>query len=258
MNIWFKVGLGALVGFAGGVATGYFIHKKINDVEFEEISTEEMALLEKQAEGQQRTEPKEPVSEAVMSSKARVESVQDLPSDQDKMRLALQGKTSYLKADQEAKERYAKIWGTVHDYSDEDNANELPVPLGEDTEETDPDNEFDEGFLKDISQEIDDGSEGFSPNEPYEIDLPDFYDESNGYDKITIGWYEPMVFVDENEEIIADISTYIGDIDINKLFIGTDFSDDPDCRFVRNEGYSTDYEIIRHHRTWTETTGEGG
>lgn len=251
MNLWIKVGIGTVIGFAGGVATGIFIHKKMTDVEFEEVSEEEMAILEQQAEAQQKTDINPQVSEAVSSSKAHVETLSELPSDPDKMKNALQGKISYLQADQEAKEKYAKVWNTVHDYSSTENANELPVPLGE--EESVDESDFDEEFLEDISS-IEEHKD-FDHAEPYAIDLADFYDQSNGYDKITIDWYEPHVFLDEREETIADISTYVGNIDLDKLFSKTEFGEDPDIRFIRNEGYSTDYEIVRHHRTWTETTG---
>lgn len=250
MKLWVKILLGTVTGFAGGFASGFFFHKKLNDVEFEEIDKEEMALLEKQVEAQKGT-----VSEAVSSSLARVESVQDLPDDPDKMRLSLQGKVSYIKADHDAKDKYSKIWGTVREYSDEENANELPIQRDneEEADISDMEEGFDDEFLEMIENEQ---VEPGQVEPPHKIELWEFYNERSEYDKITIDWYEPDTFVDEKEEIIADLKTYIGDIDIHKLFERVDEYDDPDIRFVRNEQYGTDYEIVRHHRSWKETTGE--
>ena len=232
--------LGLLVAFAGGFASGFIFHKKISDVEFEEVSMEEMNRIEK---GLQEKEAPKDRTEKVIE---KYPSVQDLPEDPDKMRIALQGKTSYLKADEEAKTAYAKIWSTVKGYSDEDNANDMPV---ESIEEG-----FDENFLEMLEEEE------VSPGQtepPHQIDLAAFYNERSEYDKITIDWYEPDdTYLDEKEEVIGDIRTYVGDLDIPKIFreINPD-TDDPDVCFIRNEQYGTDYEIIRHHISYHETVG---
>lgn len=236
MKFWMKLVVAAVAGFGGGFVAGFFFHKRLNDVEFEVVEEEEMKLLEKEAE-KQKTAVKEVVEK-------------DIPTDPDKLRLTLQGKVSYVKADQEAKEKYAHIWNSVKRYSDEENANELPVPEGEGT--SDMEEGFDEEFLEMIEKEqVEPGQ--VAP--PHPISLSEFYNERSEYDKITIDWYEPNVFIDENEEIIADMATYVGTIDLKKLFGTTGEDEDPDIRFIRNESYGTDYEIIRHHRTWQETTG---
>ena len=248
MKFWIKVALGVIAGFAGGFTTGFLVHKKMNDVEFEEIEKEEMALLEQQA-----TEQKATASEAVSSSLARVESVQDLPSDPDKMRMTLQGKVSYVQADMEAKERYSKIWNTVKEYSNEENADELPIQREEDDDDiSDMEEGLDEEFLEMLEEEQ---VEPGQVMPPHVITLAEFYNERSEYDKVTINWYEPDVFLDEREDVIADLKTYVGNIDIHKLFATNGPDEDPDIRFVRNEQYGTDYEIVRHHRTWTETIG---
>ena len=248
MKFWIKVALGVIAGFAGGFTTGFLVHKKMNDVEFEEIEKEEMALLEQQA-----TEQKAAASEAVSSSLARVESVQDLPSDPDKMRMTLQGKVSYVQADMEAKERYSKIWNTVKEYSNEENADELPIQREEDDDDiSDMEEGLDEEFLEMLEEEQ---VEPGQVMPPHVITLAEFYNERSEYDKVTINWYEPDVFLDEREDVIADLKTYVGNIDIHKLFATNGPDEDPDIRFVRNEQYGTDYEIVRHHRTWTETIG---
>ena len=247
MKLWVKILLGTLAGFGGGFATGFFVHKKMNDVQFEEVTEEEMAMYEKQAELQQKTDPVK--QEAIESSKARVESVQDLPEDPDNMRHSRQGKVSYIQADHDAKEKYAKRWNTVKDYSGEENANELPL-------EADDISDMEEGFDGEFLEMIE--KEQVEPGQiepPHEINLAEFYNERPEYDKITIDWYEPDTWLDEKEEIIADLRSYFGDIDVKKIFEHTAYNEDPDVRFVRNEEYNSDYEIIRHHRSWKETTG---
>lgn len=236
MKPWLKIALAAFLGFGGGFGVGFWFHKKLNDVEFEEVSEEEMNKIEGQLQEKEASTEKEYGSD------------DQLPTDKDELRFHLQGKKSYIQADREAKEAYSKIWETVKDYSSEENANELPT---ENMEEG-----FDEGFIQEALEE--DKEDTNQPKPPYPISLIDFYNERNEYDKITIDWYEPKVFVDEREEIIADITSYVGSIDLDDLFNRTGDDEDPDIRFVRNEGYSTDYEIIRHHKTWPEMVGMGG
>lgn len=236
MKPWIKIAIAALLGFGGGFATGFFVHKKMNDIEFEEVTEEEMQMMEggynQKANGNNN-----------------MPSDETLPTDPDKLRRHLQGKKSYIEADREAKEAIAKVWNTVKDYSSEDNANELPV---ENVEEG-----FDQEFLNEISEE--DNNDVGGAKLPYPIYLVDFYNERNEYDKITIDWYEPEnMFVDEKGEIIGDATSYIGHIDIKKLFSENTEDEDPEIRYVRNEAYSTDYEIIRHHESWAELNRIGG
>ena len=63
------------------------------------------------------------------------------------------------------------------------------------------------------------------------------------------------MFDDENDEIIADIQSYAG-IGVRNPFDEEPMDDDPDVRFWANPRYNTNYEFIRHHRSWAETTGE--
>lgn len=255
MKLWIKIAIGVLTGFAGGFATGFFVHKKMNDVEFEEISEEEMAALEGQAKDLIKEAFPEGDDKGV-SVHGRLITDEDLPKDPDKLRINLQGKVSYIQADNDAKEKYSSIWNTVQGYSNEDNANELPVPAVEESEADGVLDEegFDSQFIEEITDENEESHHEFDKR-IYEIDIVDFYDSTNGFDKITIDWYEPNTFLDEREETIADLTTYIGDIDVEKIFNERSQDEDPDVRFIRNEAYSTDYEIVRHHRTWSEATG---
>ena len=237
MKPWIKILIGVVSGFAGGFASGFLFYKKMNDIQFEEVTEEEMADMVAQID-------KEPKSKDVMEDISSLFDKVD-PQNTDETRNAMQGKVSYVKADQEAKERFKGTWETVKGYSDEENADSLPI---------DPEEGLDEEFLEMIEQEeIEPGQ--MEP--PHVISLSEFYNERPEYDKITIDWYEPdNVYLDEREEIIGDISSYVG-LNASTLFKDNGPQDDPDIRFVRNEQYGSDYEIIRHHRSYRETMGEG-
>lgn len=235
MKPWLKVLIGTLVGFGGGFATGFFFHKRLNDVEFEEIEKEEMEELERK------------VKEKEEAKKPRELTDNDISTNPDQMRMTLQGKVSYLKADQELKEKYSEAWNSVKRYSDEENADNMPVETIEEG--------FDEEFLEMIEQEE---VEPGQVEPPHAITMSEFYNERKEYDKITIDWYEPDdTFLDEREEVIADIRSYVGNIDVKKIFADAEYGEDPDVRFVRNEQYGSDYEIVRHKRSWFEMMNGG-
>ena len=237
MKPWIKILIGVVSGFAGGFAAGFLCHKKLNDIQFEEIDEAEMQAIEEnlnEKKGGPDVVP--PFFKAVENSD---------PQDTDELRNAMQGKVKYSKLDEDTKERFHGAWETVRGYSDEDNADSLPV---------DPEEGLDEEFLEMIEQEE---VEPGQMEPPHVISLSEFYNERPEYDKITIDWYEPdNVYLDENEEIIGDIQSYVG-LNASTLFKENGPQDDPDIRFIRNEQYGSDYEVIRHHRSYRETMGEG-
>lgn len=238
MKPWIKILIGVVSGFAGGFAAGFLFCKKLNDIQFVEIDEEEMAKIEEDLKKTVDENTKEARQEVI---KKAVEEAD--PQNEDELRNALQGKVSYIRADQEAKQKFASAWSTVKDYSDEENANSMPVDIEEG---------FDEEFLETIEAET---VEPGQVEPPHIISLSEFYNERPEYDKITIEWYEEdNVYVDENEEIIDDISSYIG-MNRDKLFKENGPDDDPDIQFVRNEQYGSDYEIVRHHMSYKEATG---
>ena len=240
MKPWIKILIGVVSGFAGGFATGFLFHKKMTDIQFEEIDEEEMARIEEELKSSKDTEDTEETEDKIIHAIRKAD-----PQNEDELRNAMQGKISYIKADEDAKKRFASTWETVKEYSDEENADSLPI---------DPEDGIDEGFLEMMEQET---VEPGQMEPPHAISLSEFYNERPEYDKITIEWYEPdNVYLDENEEIIGDISSYVGLL-ASKLFKENGPQDDPDIRFVRNEQYGSDYEIIRHHRSYRETMGEG-
>ena len=254
MKPWIKIIIGVVCGFAGGFAAGFLSHKKMNDIQFEEISEEEMKEIEARiqnkdiSDGSDKT--KEEIEKVFDSPVKNIFTDEQLPEDPDKLRNALQGKTPYMKADSEQKTKYEEMWKTVKEYSSESNANDIP------TEEAGPgEEEFDEDFLEMIEEEAAEPGKGFV-EPPHLIDLADFYNDRPEFDKVTIHWFEPdNTWIDDNEDIIADISSYIGMENVDKMFAKNGPGDDPDVRFVRNEQYGSDYEIIRHHRSWQETNG---
>lgn len=242
MKPWIKILIGVVSGFAGGFAAGFLCHKKMNDIQFEEIDEEEMALLEESAKNAKQRAI-ELVDKTIDKLAKNMDTID--PQNTDEIRNAMQGKVSYVKADEEAKARFAKTWETVKEYSDEENADSLPV---------DPEDGLDEEFLEMIEEEEVEPGQVLPP---HVISLGEFYNERPEYDKITIDWYEPdNTYLDEREEIIGDITSYVG-LNAGNLFKDNGPQDDPDIRFVRNEKYGSDYEIIRHHRSYRETMGEG-
>ena len=244
MKVWLKVLLGILAGFGGGFAAGFYAHKKMNDVKFEEVSEEELDKL-------LWTIPddvKEAAEQKKLAQTAPEPRIQEIPTEPDKLRNALQGKTPYIHMDDEKKKEYSKIWKTVKDYSNEDNANEMPLPL---------EDGLDPSFLESLSDDIpvDEKEETPIKEKPYQITLGQFYDERREYDKITIDWYdEDDVLLDEQEEVIADPESYVG-MPMKELFKEAPMDGDPDQIFMRNDHYGTDYEVIRHHASYKKAIG---
>lgn len=254
MRIWLKIAISVLSGFAGGFAAGFFTHKKINDVKFEEVSEEELNELLNDC-------PETNLGKAVNTSNKdtsvnglkRAEKALDrYGDDPDKLRLAMGGKTPYIDADDEKKREYSKMWETTKKYSNEENANGLPVE--ENDEDLDVMREIDQEFYESLD-EVDEPPE---TTVPHKISLGEFYEEHREYDKVTIDWYdEDDVVLDEKEEIVADPNTYVG-CTMKELFKDPPVDGDPDAVYVRNDQYHSDYEIIRHHTSYVATIGGGG
>lgn len=254
MKIWIKIAIGVVCGFAGGFASGFFVHKKMNDVKFEEVSEEEMNEIEQMA--QKDIQGMKEVANDLHAVNVKTEEAIDNAKNTDELRNAMQGKTPYIRADHDQKRAYEKMWQTTKEYSSEDNANGIPVPIVPEEEEDDHPGEedFDEDFLEQIEEEAAEAGNDFT-EPPHLITLGEFYNERPEYDKVTIDWYQPdNTWTDERQEIIADIRDYIG-MEPDGLFEQNTGDDDPDVRFVRNEKYGSDYEIIRHHRSWAATVG---
>jgi hypothetical protein len=257
MKPWIKILIVGVLGFGGGFVSGFFVHKKLNDVKFEEISEEEMAEIEANFKNDMKTceELHERIQNDIKNEVEKIKSTNDLPDEPDDIRIALQGKTPYIKADTDRKKAYEKMWQATKAYSNEENANKLPTEDIDPAEEEYPDDdEYEEEAMEALEQQASgDGNSFVEP--PHVISLSDFYNDRPEYDKVTIEWFEPDdVWIDEKEDFIPDIRSYIG-MEVKSLFASNTPTDDPDVRFVRNEQYGSDYEIIRHHRSWRETAG---
>ena len=252
MKVWIKIAIGVLAGFAGGFASGFFVHKRLNDIQFEEVTEAEMDEIV-EAVGTNDIHEETKIADETAKVEERVKNVD--PSSPEELRKVLQGKTPYIQADKDQKRAYEKIWGAVKEYSNEENADQFPVTEDDIPEDDHPrEEDFDEDFLEQIEEETAEaGSDFVDP--PHLISLGEFYNERPEYDKVTIDWYQPdNTWIDEHEEVIADIFSYIG-METNGLFEEQTGDDDPDVRFVRNDKYHSDYEIVRHHRSWAETIG---
>ena len=262
--ILIKIVIG-VCGFAGGFAAGFSVCKRMNNIQIEEISEEEMTEIVKNnaatAPSSEKTEEPSHVSDELGAT-------QKLPEKPDDIRNTLQGKTPYMKADAETKTAYEKLWKAANEYSNEENANQYPIwktemaietDTGKGTDEADnesPEEEnFDEDFLEQLEQEaVEAGNSFVEP--PHQIDLVSFYNDHPEWDSVTIKWYmEDNTWIDENDEVIADIQSYTG-IGTKNPFNEEPIDEDPDVRFWANPRYNTNYEFIRHHTSWAETTGE--
>lgn len=260
------LGIKILIGFLGfgaGFGLGYFAHKKTTELKFEEISQEEMDKIEQEVssgkdipvnDGENR--PESNVSEELGAA-------QELPETPDEVRNALQGKTPYIQADKDTKTAYEKLWKAASEYSNNENANQYPVwrtseakqGTDEAEDESPSEENFDEEFLEQLEQEaVEAGNSFVEP--PHQIDLVAFYNDHPEWDSVTVKWYmEDNTWVDENDEVIADIQSYAG-IGIRNPFDEEPLDEDEDVRFWANPRYSTNYEFIRHHTSWAEVSGE--
>ena len=90
-------------------------------------------------------------------------------------------------------------------------------------------------------------------DKPYVITVQEYSESDPTFEQTTITYYDQDdTLVDENEEPIADVTAVIGDQALDKFGEG---SDDPDIVYVRNEVLSTDYEVIRIHKSYAEVIG---
>lgn len=81
-------------------------------------------------------------------------------------------------------------------------------------------------------------------DKPYVISPDQFVNECPFYDKTTLEYFEDGVLAEAlSEDIIEDINKTIGEKSLEKVG-----EYEEDVVYVRNERYSTDYEVIVQHR----------
>lgn len=86
----------------------------------------------------------------------------------------------------------------------------------------------------------------------YVITTEEFSEGRTDHDKLTITFYEDDgVLADENEEIIEDPYSLIGDA-LERFGEG---SEDAEIVYVRNERIAVDYEVVRLSKSYAETVG---
>lgn len=96
---------------------------------------------------------------------------------------------------------------------------------------------------EELGEEVDGPLEVLDASKPYVIALDDFMDDENGYDKITIAYYEEdESLADDREQLVPDIEGTVGSINLHKF---GHKSKNPDIVYVRNERIKTDFEITR-------------
>lgn len=68
------------------------------------------------------------------------------------------------------------------------------------------------------------------------------YDESNGFDKVILSFFEDdEVVMDENEEVVTEAIDILGDANLSALRDNTIIEGEI---FIRNEQYGTDYQVV--------------
>lgn len=120
-----------------------------------------------------------------------------------------------------------------------------------DEEEDDDYDDIDDDLESDPSIDHDYWPEDFdhpiegAANTPYSIDSNTFANTNNHYDKITLIWYsvDDILADEDNERIIDD------------AIIGSDWRTqvgkyEPDVAYIRNDGISVDYEIIKENLSY--------
>jgi hypothetical protein len=145
------------------------------------------------------------------------------------------------------KDRYKKLvrrYDTLYNKNDDVDPAELERPEEDDAEE-------EQREFQKISQDY------YNHNrdnvKPYVITTEEFAEDMNHFDKLTIYYYEDdQTLADENEEMIEDVASVVGDEALNEFGRG---SDDPEIVYVRNEKMEIDYEVIRLSKSYKDTVG---
>jgi len=87
-------------------------------------------------------------------------------------------------------------------------------------------------------------------DEPYIITMEEYMEDEAAYDKLTITYYEKDdVLADERDKPIPDVDGLIGSGTLNKFGHG---SDSMNSVYVRNERISSDFEVVKDERSFTE------
>ena len=86
------------------------------------------------------------------------------------------------------------------------------------------------------------------PNVPYVINIEEFTEDNDDYDKLSVTYYEgDDVMADERDTVVPDPTNLIGADALTRFGEG---SDDEHIVYVRNEKLTSDFEIVRDARSY--------
>ena len=221
-NDIFKV----LGGFVGGLAigglVGYFVQKKTLEVKYANIASAEIEDV-KEHYRLVRKEGYEPPQVTV-----------DIPEKPEEYDQALKD-LGYTSDDAP---------GTVKNIFDHAAVSEEYAKSFEKQEEEDSD--VPDSYFSELQEMI----EKRNPEEPYVISVGEFQ-EGDENDNVVLTYFEgDDNVVDESNVIVPDVNRLIGE---EALTMFGKFSEDKNIVYVRNERLNLDFEIIRDHRSWTDS-----
>lgn len=107
-----------------------------------------------------------------------------------------------------------------------------------------------QGYTNYSNSEGKPGSDHVPPTEkterPYVI-APEEFGDIEGYEKISLTYYEDQVLADENDELVDDVEDAIG---FDSLLTFGKYEDD--SVFVRNDARKCDFEILKDYRRYSD------
>jgi hypothetical protein len=87
---------------------------------------------------------------------------------------------------------------------------------------------------------------------PYVIKPEEFDEGLDGYNSVSLTYYNDGILADDDDEIVDDIDAIVG---LESLKHFGEYAEDPDSVFVRNDALKCDYEICLDLRNFSDVTG---
>ena len=224
--------IAGVVGYIGGVVTGYIVRKKTTEAVFEEISEQE------QAEQIAKDEEKHPIN-----IQKEIDKVFDAVPDGNTKPVENEG---IIQLDTQ-KEQYFKKW-KADEAMEKYDTRTKEDPEDAVTTEEDLESEFDKDFLNNLSDnenrpDIEEASiEDWNHWESLQEDGPN----DPEYECVQVLWFRDDVLTDENGKPLENPGKYIG-FDVKKKFeeIDEETTGDSNVRIVYNHPKGAIYQIVR-------------
>lgn len=229
--------------FVSGAVTGAvvtYILMKNQQVKLEKSTQEEINAV--------KLEYKSAVKPHVEETETEEDESEDSTDDDEDDRVDTYNyaaRSEKLRKANRARAEEKKIYRSVK------NQDYLDDMLDEDEEEDDDYDDLDDDLESDPASDRRGGFEDFDhpiegpSNRPYSIDSSTFANTNNHYDKLTLIWYsvDDILADEDNERIIDD------------AIVGSDWRAqvgkyEPDVAYIRNDGISVDYEIIKENLSY--------